>query len=98
MTALYLITTIGYFLGWIRLVPCIKKHKWLSCLFYIIAITTLTWGNIQITDLLSNTETNKEAFKLFISYFGYVFVLSLIFYHLVEYLKNTYDRESSLYK
>lgn len=87
MFKLYLISTIGCFLGWIRFTPYISKYRWLSGLFYFIAIIALGWGSFQIANLM-NTTTNSQAIILFVFYFGYLFVLTILLYYLVKYFKN----------
>lgn len=90
MLQLYLFSTIGCFLGWIRFIPLISKYKFLSGLFYFIAIITLGWCSLEITYFMNEATTDNEATKILLSYFGYLFALTILLYFLVEKIKRKY--------
>lgn len=88
MFKLYLIATIAccFVIG--RFAPCISKHKWLRRLFYIIGVSGMIWGNVEIIYLMDNAISNKEGIIIFLCYYGYLFILISLLYDWVEYLKK----------
>ncbi|ULJ64943.1 hypothetical protein [Wielerella bovis] len=88
MLKLYLFSTLGCFLGWIRFIPLIAQYKWLSGLFYFIAIITLGWCCLEITNLMNEATTDNDATKILLSYFGYLFSLTILLYFLIKKYKK----------
>lgn len=91
MFILYIIMTIGLFLGWIRLIPCIQKKRWLSGLFIFLAFILITWSSIEISRL-ANTASDGESTILLSFYCGYLFMFSVIFYNLAKFITAKYKK------
>lgn len=89
MFKLYLIATIACCFGIGRFASCISKHKWLRRLFYIIAMSGIIWSNFEINYIIDKLPPNDDNFMMILAcYFGYIFVLIILLYCWVEYLKK----------
>ncbi|ANB90709.1 hypothetical protein MOVS_00335 [Moraxella ovis] len=79
MLTIYIIATIGLFLGWARNIPKIQQNFWLDNILLALAITILTWCCINITKMLNNMTSDNLAFTHIIIYIFYMIAMNIVF-------------------
>ena len=93
MVLLYIMATVGCFLGCLRMIENIGRKKWLSNILLLISTSILTLCSIKITHI-TNMLSFNDSIKQLLYYFSYLFILILFFYFLAKYLNKSYKDKS----
>lgn len=90
MIMIYIISTLGIAIGWIKNLSIIASKPWLERMFFLISFILLTWCSIDIVSQTSHLD-DDWSFIYLGCYFGYLLILSVIFYNLVNFLSKKLD-------
>ena len=93
MVLLYIMATVGCFLGWFRMIENIGRKKWLSNILFLISTSILTLCSIEITHI-TNMLSFNDSIKQLLYYFSYLFILTLFLYFLVKYINKSHKDKS----
>ena len=83
----YIIATLALFIGWIKNISIIATKPWIERCFFLISAVLLIWCSIRVVNQTNHLSGNL-AYMYLAYYFGYLLLLSVIFYNLVNFLSK----------
>ena len=88
----YIIATLALFIGWIKNISIIATKPWIERCFFLISAVLLIWCSIRVVNQTNHLSDNLAymylAYMYLAYYFGYLLLLSVIFYNLVNFLSK----------
>lgn len=87
MLLAYIIATLALFIGWIKNISIIATKPWIERCFFLTSTVLLIWCSLRVVNQTNHLSDNL-AFMYLAYYFGYLLLLSVIFYNLVNFLSK----------
>ncbi len=86
MLTVCLICTIGYFIGWLRMIPAFAHRKLLRGLMLATGWLAVTWGGVQVAAVAEAAP--HDGVKIIAGATAYMLFLAVVFYNITEWFKK----------
>lgn len=89
MLLVYVIATLGLFIGWMKNISIVATRPWLERFFLLISMMVLTWCSLRVVNQ-TNRLSDNLAYIYLAYYFGYLLLLSVVFCNLANFLSKKF--------